>query len=91
MFVAVLIYSGIKSVYNSQNHLFPAPAARVCRVQEHLNLDICCVAGVNFLEKDSPSQALPRQIPLFVTCGDIFPRSGGSLSSQGEPSRKVYR
>ena len=34
-----------------------------------------------------PSQALPRQIPPFVTCGDIFPRSGGSLSSKGEPSR----
>ena len=33
----------------------------------------------------SPSQALTRQIPLFVTCGDIFPRSGGSLSSKGEP------
>ena len=39
--------------------------------------------------KDEPSQALPRQIPLFVTYGDIFPRSGGSLSSQGEPSRYV--
>ena len=24
------------------------------------------------------------QIPPFVTCGDIFPRSGGSLSSKGE-------
>ena len=36
-----------------------------------------------------PSQALTRQIPLFVTCGDIFPRSGGSLSSKGEPSRKA--
>ena len=33
----------------------------------------------------SPSQALTRQIPPFVTCGDIFPRSGGSLSSKGEP------
>ena len=33
----------------------------------------------------SPSQALTRQIPLFVTCGDIFPRNGGSLSSKGEP------
>ena len=48
----------------------------------------------------SPSQALTRQIPPFVTCGDIFPRSGGSLSSKGEPlakpvtwhlSRKLYR
>ena len=36
----------------------------------------------------APSQALPRQIPPFVTYGDIFPRSGGSLSSQGEPSRQ---
>ena len=36
-----------------------------------------------------PSQALPRQIPPFVTCGDIFPRSGGSLSSQGELSPQV--
>ena len=35
----------------------------------------------------TPSQALPRQIPPFVACGDIFPRSGGSLSSKGEPSR----
>ena len=48
----------------------------------------------------SPSQALPRQIPPFVTYGDIFPRSGGSLSSKGEPlakpctlrvDRKLYR
>ena len=48
----------------------------------------------------SPSQALTRQTPPFVTCGDIFPRSGGSLSSKGEPlakpvtwhlSRKLYR
>ena len=34
-----------------------------------------------------PSQSAPdgrSQIPLFVTYGDIFPRSGGSLSSQGE-------
>ncbi len=31
----------------------------------------------------SPPQALTRQIPPFVTCGDIFPRSGGSLSSRG--------
>ena len=39
---------------------------------------------------NEPSQALPRQIPPFVTYGDIFPRSGGSLSSQGEPSRKAH-
>ena len=38
----------------------------------------------------SPSQALTRQIPLFVTFGDIFPRSGGSLSSKGEPLVKPY-
>ena len=38
----------------------------------------------------SPSQALTRQIPPFVTCGDIFPRSGGSLSSKGEPLAKPY-
>ena len=25
-------------------------------------MDICCVGGVNFLEKGSPSQALPRQL-----------------------------
>ena len=36
------------------------------------------------LQQAEPSQALPRQIPPFVTYGDIFPRSGGSLSSQGE-------
>ena len=51
-------------------------------------------------QASSPSQALTRQIPPFVTCGDIFPRSGGSLSSKGEPlakpvtwhlSRKLYR
>ena len=44
------------------------------------------LSGIAFLE-GSPSQALPRQIPPFVTYGDIFPRSGGSLSSKGEPSR----
>ena len=32
----------------------------------------------------SQSRLTPCQIPPFVTCGDIFPRSGGSLSSQGE-------
>ena len=37
----------------------------------------------------SPSQALTRQIPPFVTYGDIFPRSGGSLSLKGEPRFKV--
>ena len=34
-----------------------------------------------------PSQSAPVgriQIPPFVTYGDIFPQSGGSLSSQGE-------
>ena len=25
-------------------------------------MDICCVGGVNFIEKGSPSQALPRQL-----------------------------
>ena len=39
-------------------------------------------------EGGAPSQALPRQIPPFVTYGDIFPRSGESLSSKGEPSRQ---
>ena len=38
----------------------------------------------------SPSQALTRQTPPFVTCGDIFPRSGGSLSSKGEPLAKPH-
>ena len=33
--------------------------------------------------RDEPSQALLRQISPFVTYGDIFPRSGGSLSSRG--------
>ncbi len=34
---------------------------------------------------NDPSQAhCVRQIPPFVTYGDIFPRRGGSLSSQGE-------
>ena len=70
MFVAVLIYSGIKSVYNSQNHLFPAPAARVCRVWEHLNLDICCVG-----RRQLPQTRLaPRQLPLE-----------GSQPSQSKP------
>ena len=61
-----------------------------------------CVEIQVFLSvlQQKPSQALPRQIPPFVTYGDIFPRSGGSLSSKGEPlakpvtlqlSRKVCR
>ena len=37
------------------------------------------------LRHAEPSQLrCAQQTPLFVTCGDIFPRSGGSLSSQGE-------
>ena len=47
--------------------------------------DSCTLPGI--ILAGSPSQALPRQISPFVTYGDIFPRSGGSLSSQGEPSR----
>ena len=56
--------------------------------------------GVSSPQTSSPSQALTRQIPPFVTYGDIFPRSGGSLSSKGEPlakpvtwhlNRKLYR
>ena len=38
-------------------------------------------------QRSEPSQSahcVRSQIPLFVTYGDIFPRSGGSLSSQGE-------
>ena len=37
-----------------------------------------------FFAGKKSSQALPRQIPPFVTYGDIFPRSGGILSSKGE-------
>ena len=37
-----------------------------------------------FFAGKKPSQALPRQIPPFVTYGDIFPRSGRILSSKGE-------
>ena len=57
-----MVYSRISFVDNPRNLLFPAPAARFCRVRGYLNLDICCVDGVNFLEKGSPSQALPRQL-----------------------------
>ena len=35
-----------------------------------------------FLRKRS---AAVSALALSVTCGDIFPRSGGSLSSKGEP------
>ena len=30
-----------------------------------------------------PSQALPRQIPPFVTCGDIFPPERGKSFLKG--------
>ena len=112
-----MVYSGINSVDSLRNLRFPAPAARFCRVRGYLNLDICCVAGVNSLRRglrrasslwEGASGAPGRfliasktlaigltacalsviaarcQIPPFVTCGDIFPRSGGSRSSQGE-------
>ena len=49
---------------------------------------VCCRKAVPQHKAGSPSQALTRQIPLFVTCGDIFPRSGGSLSSKGKPLAK---
>ena len=62
MFVALLIYFGSGFVDSLRNLVFPAPAAGFCRVWFYLNLDICCVGGVNFLEKGSPSQALPRQL-----------------------------
>ena len=35
-------------------------------------------------EPSQSAHCVRSQIPLFVTYGDIFPRSGGSLSSQGE-------
>ena len=40
-------------------------------------------------EPSQSSRCARCQIPLFVTCGDIFPRSGGSLSSQGELTPSV--
>ena len=36
------------------------------------------------VKQTPPGIAARCQIPLFVTYGDIFPRSGGSLSSKGE-------
>ena len=50
-FVAVLVYYGIGFVDNPRNPRFPAPAARFCRVRSHLNLDRCCVDGVNSLSR----------------------------------------
>ena len=44
-----------------------------------------------FTGREPLSGAPAPDSPPFVTYGDIFPRSGGSLSSQGEPSRKVHR
>ena len=44
------------------------------------------------IPENKPSQSAPIgrvQIPLFVTYGDIFPRNGGSLSSQGELTPSV--
>ena len=50
-FVAVLVYSGIGFVDNLRNLRFPASAAGLCRVRGSLNLDICCVRGVNSLSR----------------------------------------
>ena len=50
-FVAVLVYSGIGFVDNLRNLRFPASAAGLCRVRGYLNLDICCVRGVNSLSR----------------------------------------
>ena len=68
-------------------------------IRETLSVKACRLCQFS-PQASSPSQALTRQTPPFVTCGDIFPRSGGSLSSKGEPlakpvtwhlSRKLYR
>ena len=39
---------------------------------------MCSAAGKAFagFQRAEPSQALPRQIPPFVTYGDIFPGAG---------------
>ena len=47
-------------------------------------MDFC----IQYVRLDFAGLALSganAQIPLFVTCGDIFPRNGGSLSSKWEP------
>ena len=36
------------------------------------------------LQRAEPSQALPRQIPPFVTCGDIFSPGAGEVFPQRE-------
>ena len=46
-----MVYSRISFVDNPRNLRFPAPAARFCRVRGYLNLDICCVDGVNSLRR----------------------------------------
>ena len=40
----------------------------------------------NLGRKGPPQSRCARQIPLFVTCGDDFPRSGGSRPSRGRLS-----
>ena len=46
-----------------RNLVFPAPAAGFCRVRRALKFGhMLCWRCVNFLEKGSPSQALPRQL-----------------------------
>lgn len=73
MFVAVLIYSGVNFVDNPRNLRFPAPAARFCRVRGHLNLDICCVAGVNSLRRGlRRASFLWEGFPLYFAFLHIF-------------------
>ena len=93
------VYSGLRvcfsPIWNFAPGSFPQTAGEknpVWKTDTNCGFPHCfCPAGAaGELPLPSPSQALPRQIPPFVTYGDIFPRSGGSLSSQGEPSRKVH-
>ena len=88
MFVAVLVYFGSGFVDSLRNLVFPAPAARFCRVRFCLNLDICCVDG----RKLPQTRLAPRQLPLggslwrarklctlvrnFAVTAEAFPRSG---------------
>ena len=73
---------------------WPSGKARVCKTLihqfksgRHLQKIPGSCGFRDFLFCTVPRQTT-RLTPPFVTCGDIFPRSGGSLSSKGESPAK---
>ena len=83
--------SGINSVDSLRNFRFPAPAARFCRVREHLNLDICCASGINSLRRGlRRASSLWEGFPIILLFYTFSPRFSGKIMSRLKRTWRKY-